>query len=208
MSQGHGRGRRRGRPDTRKTIVDAARSRFLEDGYHAVTLRSVAADADVDIALIGYYFGSKKGLFGAALALPANPAELLADLLRSGDHSDFPERAARTVLRAWDDPRTGPELLSLLRRAGVDGSLSVLLREVLEAEVIRPLGALLGGSDAPQRAASFSAIMTGLVTSRYLLRLDPIASMSTEDVVAHITPLLGQALRGPGRTRRPPAATV
>jgi AcrR family transcriptional regulator len=39
-------------------IRDAARARFLAEGYQSVTLREVAADAGVDVALISYYFGS------------------------------------------------------------------------------------------------------------------------------------------------------
>ena len=76
MNKSPGRGRRTGAPDTREAIRLAARARFLADGYQAVTLRKVAADAGVDVALISYYFGSKVGLFGAAMALPVNPAEL------------------------------------------------------------------------------------------------------------------------------------
>ncbi|MCX4744276.1 TetR family transcriptional regulator [Kitasatospora sp. NBC_01287] len=65
-------------------ILDIARRRFLAEGYHAVTLRSIAAEAGVDLALISYFFGSEKGLFGAVLALAANPAEVLAQAL-TGD---------------------------------------------------------------------------------------------------------------------------
>lgn len=86
---GSQRGRRPGSPDTRAAILAVARRRFLEDGYHAVTLRSVG-EADVDLALISYYFGSKKGLFGAALALGANPAELLARVVREGSSARSP----------------------------------------------------------------------------------------------------------------------
>ncbi|MFG2639086.1 TetR/AcrR family transcriptional regulator [Streptomyces sp. NPDC048362] len=93
MSEVPKRGRRPGRPDTRRKILAVARQRFLRDGYRSVTMRSIAAEADVDLALLSYYFGSKKGLFGAALALSANPAELLSRLLAEGDMDSFPERA-------------------------------------------------------------------------------------------------------------------
>ena len=86
------RGRRPGRPETRVEVLEVARRRFLADGYQAVTMRSVAAEAGVDAALISYYFGSKKGLFGAALALSANPPEVLLGAL-AGDLETLPERA-------------------------------------------------------------------------------------------------------------------
>jgi len=74
---GSTRGRRPGRPETRAEILAVARRRFLAQGYQAVTMRAVAEDAGVDAALISYFFGSKKGLFGATLALSANPPEIL-----------------------------------------------------------------------------------------------------------------------------------
>ena len=61
------RGRRPGPSTTRDAILAAARERFAEYGYDRVRMRDVAADAGVDVALVTYHFGSKDGLFGAAL---------------------------------------------------------------------------------------------------------------------------------------------
>ncbi|HEX9373173.1 MAG TPA: helix-turn-helix domain-containing protein, partial [Roseiflexaceae bacterium] len=90
------RGRRPGGADTRDALLTAARRRFLEDGYQAVSLRSIAAEAGVDVALIGYFFGSKQGLFGAALQLPMNPAEAIAEAL-PGDLDGLAERLLRKL---------------------------------------------------------------------------------------------------------------
>src|SRR3954469_23453916 len=103
MNKPRGRGRPRGDTGSRAQILAAARRRFLADGYDRVTLRSVAQEAGVDVALISYHFGSKRGLFGAALELPANPAEILAAVLE-GPPATVPERLVRAVLTAWDDP--------------------------------------------------------------------------------------------------------
>ena len=72
-TSGRGRGRPRGDTGSRAAILAVARRRFLAEGYDRVTLRSVADEAGVDVALVSYHFGSKKGLFGASLELPANP---------------------------------------------------------------------------------------------------------------------------------------
>ena len=64
---------RRGRPrkvraangDTRETIMDAAEDLFSKHGFHGVTMREVARKAEVDQALLHYYFGTKAGLFDA-----------------------------------------------------------------------------------------------------------------------------------------------
>ena len=86
-----GRGRRKGNPDTRQQIIEVARARFLAEGYQKVSLRSIAAAAGVDVALISYFFGSKRGLFGAALALSVNPAELFASQLAQADLATLPQ---------------------------------------------------------------------------------------------------------------------
>src|SRR3954463_9581010 len=102
------RGRRPGRPETRVHVLDVARRRFLAEGYQAVTMRSIAAEAGVDAALVSYFFGSKRGLFGAVLALTANPPELLRAAL-PGAPAPLPERVLGALPRAWDAPRqSGP----------------------------------------------------------------------------------------------------
>src|SRR6187551_854411 len=110
------RGRRPGRPETRTQVLAVARRRFLAEGYQAVTLRSIATEVGVDVALVSYFFGSKRGLFGAALALTANPPDLLLAAL-PGDPASLPERVLARLLAAWDDPRQGGPLRVLVTAA-------------------------------------------------------------------------------------------
>ena len=79
-------------------------------------MRDVAADAGVDVALVTYHFGSKDGLFAAALEMPAPMAALMADVLDHGGIDDFGERFLRRVLKVWDDERTGGALVALFAR--------------------------------------------------------------------------------------------
>jgi len=53
---------------TRASIVDAARSALLADGYVALSTRRVAELADVPLSQIHYHFGSKRQLILAVLA--------------------------------------------------------------------------------------------------------------------------------------------
>lgn len=194
------RGRRVGSPDTRAQILDVARRRFLEGGYQAVTLRSIAAEAGVDLALISYYFGSKKGLFGAALALSANPADILARAVE-GDPATLPQRALRDLLITWEDPEAGAPLRALLAGAVQDETLAHLVKEMLEREVVYKIAARIGGADARQRATTFCAQVAGLIVTRYILRLEPISSMSPDEIVRTIGPRL-QLIRRPAAITR------
>ncbi len=56
-----------GAVDATKRILDAAEELFSKHGFDAVTMRAVAALANVDAALAHYYFDTKKGLFEAVL---------------------------------------------------------------------------------------------------------------------------------------------
>jgi AcrR family transcriptional regulator len=53
------------RPDRRQAILLAAEKLFAQSGYHAVSIRQIATEADVPLALVGYYFGQKHELFEA-----------------------------------------------------------------------------------------------------------------------------------------------
>jgi AcrR family transcriptional regulator len=179
-----------------------ARARFLARGYEAVTLRSIAQEAGVDPALISYYFGSKRGLFGAAMALVANPAEQIAEVLR-GDPATFGPRALRRMLVTWDSAESGPALLGMLRRIAADADSAALVREVLERELIDRVADRIGGPHARQRAMGFCTQMAGIIVTRYLLRVEPIASMPAEEVARLYGPAVRAALQGPPPRRAP-----
>lgn len=53
------------RRDRRTEILLAAEKLFAQHGYHAVSLRQIAGEAGVPLALVGYYFGAKNELFHA-----------------------------------------------------------------------------------------------------------------------------------------------
>lgn len=56
------------RPDRRQNILDASQRLFARYGYHAVTIRQIAHQAKVPLALVGYYFGQKQELYDAIFA--------------------------------------------------------------------------------------------------------------------------------------------
>jgi AcrR family transcriptional regulator len=54
--------------DTRTRIVETAITLFAKKGFAATGLRELANEADVNLAMINYFFGSKKGLLKDILA--------------------------------------------------------------------------------------------------------------------------------------------
>ena len=53
------------RPDRKQAILLAAEKLFARHGYHVVTIRQIAEEAGVPLALVGYYYGQKHELFHA-----------------------------------------------------------------------------------------------------------------------------------------------
>lgn len=197
-SGGARRGRRAGKPETRAEILEVARRQFLASGYQGVTMRGVAREAGVDQALVAYYFGSKKGLFGAALALTVNPPELMRSVL-AGGLDTFPERVLRTVVSVWDDPELGQPLRMLVASAAHEPEILRLLREVVQSEMAQALADALGGADASARAGAVAVQIGGLIVMRYWLQMEPVASMAVDDLVRYAAPGLRAAMRGPDR---------
>ncbi|MHB9856693.1 TetR/AcrR family transcriptional regulator [Streptomyces sp. YIM S03343] len=198
------RGRRAGNPDTRAEILAVARRQLLTDGYHGLRMRAVAAEAGVDVALVSYYFGSKKGLFGAALSLSVSPPDALQAAI-AGDPATLPERVLRTLVAAWDDPVQGEQLRLMVNAAMHEPDVARLLRDVLQTEMVHQLADRIGGVDATARAAAFGAQLAGLILVRYVLAINPIASMPVDELVHFATPGLRAAMRGPTGRRRPVA---
>ncbi len=194
------RGRRPGRPETRAQVLEVARRRFLAEGYQAVTMRSIATEAGVDAALVSYFFGSKRGLFGAALALTANPPELLLAAL-PGDPVSLPERVLAGLVAAWDDPRQGGPLRVLVTAAVQEPGVARLITDAFEHEMVDRVADHIGGPHARLRAGAFVAQLAGLVFTRYVLRLEPLASITADEIVRHFAPGLRAALQGPRPVR-------
>lgn len=52
-------------PNRRRDILLAAEKLFAQRGYHAVSIRDIAAEAGVPLALVGYHYGAKHELYHA-----------------------------------------------------------------------------------------------------------------------------------------------
>lgn len=101
-------GRRPGNADTRLAILDAARVRFAGTGFDKTSIRAIAADADVDPALVHHYFGNKQQLFAAAVDFPVDPdTTLLA--VDAAPLDELGQTIVRAVVTVWDSP---PDLAS------------------------------------------------------------------------------------------------
>lgn len=191
------RGRRRGSPDTRAAILAAARARFAASGFAGTTIRAVAADAGVDPALVHHYFGSKDDLFVAALELPVDPRAAVAERIAAAQPDSGPgERILRAILGVWDDPQLRPGLLAAVRHFLEPGGDRLVGQGFLPV-VLEPVGDTLGIEDPARRMPLAASQMVGILLLRYVLVVEPLASMAPDDLVAIYAPVLDGLLTGP-----------
>jgi AcrR family transcriptional regulator len=196
MAEARRAGRWRTGQRNRQRIIDAARERFMRDGYDGATVRAIAGDAGVDVAMVYYFFDSKEGLFTAsALAGPEHPLHHLATLLDDGTEQIGP-RLVRRFLEHWDEGAAFEPLLTLWRSAAIQPLARKVLHDSLAGPIAERVAAEFGVADAELRVELVASHLTGLAFARYQLKIEPIASTSVEDLVAWLGPTVQRYLTG------------
>lgn len=189
-------GRRPGTTDTRAVILAAAKAEFADKGFDKASVRGIARAAGVDPALVHHYFGVKDDLFLAALEIPVDPRALVPAVFDAGV-AGAGERLLRLFLSVWDDPEARLPLIALVRNSLSQEAPETLLQQGILRMVLQPLRAALSVAEADRRVQLVASQMIGLVMTRYLLALEPLASMPADDVVAWVAPTLQRYLDGP-----------
>lgn len=191
--------RRRDAAATRQALLEAASSRFIRLGYDRTTLRDVAADVGVNLALIKRYFDSKEGLFKAALASAprflgrgeefpqdrAGLAEALSHQLSAGAWPEFGEHPVLMLLR-----NSGDERVDALRRQ----ALGEYSRQVLEASG----GGGAAGEDDERllRAELLVALGVGVAVVRSTVGLQPLRDATSDELAGPLREIV-EALLAP-----------
>ncbi len=173
-----------------------ARAAFAERGFDAVTVRQIAALAQVDPAMISHHFGSKAALFRAVLDIPVDPAAEIAVVLE-GPVTELADRLLTRLLAVWDSP-AGAGAIAAVRTALQRDDTADLVRDLALSQVLGPLMTVLpGGADERRwRANLVASQVVGLIVTRYVLRLEPLATAAHPDVVTAVAPTLQRYLTG------------
>jgi AcrR family transcriptional regulator len=195
-------GRRPGNSGTRHAILTAAGRHFAEHGYDRASLRGIAAEAGVDQKLIAHFFGSKQQLFIAAVGLPLNPAEVLPAILAGGPDA-VGERLAGVLIDVLERPELHQRLTGVIRAAASEPQVARMLREFLTRELFGRAAELLGADDGAFRANLVGSQIVGLVMARYVIGIEPLATMPPDAVATAIAPTLQRYLVGPLTTGDP-----
>lgn len=194
--------RPRGRPkggtsSARSRIVDAASSEFGDKGYDATSMRGIARRAGVDARLVHHYFADKAALLAEAVRLPLRPDTMVRNAI-AGPIDGLGARLARAVLETWEMPVVQPAAVALMRSGVGTAAGGRLVREFLGRELIGAIAERLDGErdDARRRASLAASQVAGVLVMRYLVHVEPLASMPVEQLVERIGPVLQHHLTG------------
>ncbi len=148
-------------------------------------------------------------LLVAALEFPVNPRELVSELL-AGGVDGLSERLLRRALSVWTSEHGGGTMVGLIRAAASHDEAARMMKEFFAREVLGRVVKSLGMPQSELRAALVASQMVGLAMARFVIRFEPIATASIDEMVSWYAPTLQRYLTGPlagdtARTRRPSA---
>jgi AcrR family transcriptional regulator len=176
---------------TEARILAAASRLFVDSGYERTTIRAVAHAAAVDPGLVMHYFGSKRELFQRVTQARPMP-----------ELSGTAEQVTEQILAMLTAPSSEApaQSLALLRSMLTHPEAAQAWREAADrfhAQISQPIAA----ADADVRAALVSAVVLGVVVSRYLLRSPGLSDASPQQVADLLRPCLRSLTRAdPPRT--------
>ncbi len=182
---GRGPGRRPGPTETREAILASARVLFAEKGYDGASLRAIARAAGVDPALVHHFFGNKEGVFVQAMQFPVDPEKLVPRIL-GASRDRLGETMVRTFLEIWGDEERRAPILAMLRSAMTNEQAAVMMRQFVSAALFRRAAEI---HQIPMlRINAAVGQMIGVALLRYVLKVEPIASATDEELVELIAP--------------------
>ncbi|MDX3584336.1 TetR family transcriptional regulator [Streptomyces europaeiscabiei] len=181
---------------TRHAILLAARERFAADGYDRATIRAIAQDARIDPSMVMRYYGSKEGLYAAALDV-----DLLLPDPAAFDARDVGRVLVSHFLDLWERN----EVLTAMLRVGATHQAGAERMQGVFRDQLLPLARHVcpDPEQAATRAALCASQVLGMALTRYILRFQPAVALSREEIVEWLGPTVQRYLTAPYPTPYP-----
>ena len=175
---------------TEAAILSEARCLFAEEGFERTTIRAVAGCAGVDPALVMQYFGSKEGLFAAAMKGAHG-----GGTARTAPREEIPGAVLRDLMGKFESTPDREAAVTLLRNFLTHHEANRIMRDEVMCAVIGDLSRTIGGPDGELKAALLMSCVAGVALGRYALELPGLTDASPADIERLLQPAL-QALLG------------
>ncbi len=178
-----------GTDDVREAVLDAARAAFHARGYVRTSMKGVAAAAGVAPEVVNRYWNSKESLFAAAMRLPFDPASAVPELVAPG-LDGMGERLTRATFDLLSDEQSRNDFIALFQAGASATKAAKGMQDFIERSFVDRLVRVLGVPDARLRVNMIVSYLIGVATTRYILRLEPVASMPEDDLVKLVAPTI------------------
>lgn len=202
-SPGRERGPRGARGKMREQIKRVAESQFIARGYDGTTMRSIAKGAGCDPAMVSYYFGSKQRLFRDCFDLPLDPLQQILQLWEPGLEG-IADRLLDFAFTLYEERLTKDRMKALMRALITDSETTQRFRAYMSenllkggAEVLNTLQITFGQEANEELETNFQTLIEilmsmiyGVATMRYIVQLEPVASMERSELQNRLAPIL------------------
>ncbi len=156
-------------------------------------MRSVAAAAQVDPSLLVHFFTNKQQLFLAAM-LPTYQGPALLEGACKGDHRTFGLRIAEIFCSLMENLESRQVLLGMIRASAAELEAAEIMKSFIEHQLLEPMAKYIGGADGDLRASLIGSQLVGVCLTRYITKLEPIASVKQKQIIALLGPAIQQYL--------------
>ncbi len=113
-----------------------------------------------------------------------------------GVSADFTERLLRRFLLLCESPRTQRRVLALVRGSVSNARAGRRFYSLVNRVVLNPVARGMGVETSAVRLELVGSQLIGLAMIRYVLKVEPIASLAVDDLVTLMAPSVRQALSG------------
>jgi AcrR family transcriptional regulator len=158
-------------------------------------VRAVAAAAGVDSALVHHYFGTKEQLFAAAVHIPIDPLAVIGPL-REVPVEELGRTLLSILLPLWDS-EIGASFVATLRSI-IAGSEVNLFRTFIQDVIAVEVGPRIDNPPGSGilRIQFVASQLVGVVMARYILELEPFASLPAQQIIDTVAPTVQRYLTG------------
>jgi AcrR family transcriptional regulator len=155
----------------------------------------VAAAAGVDSALVHHYFGTKEQLFAAAVHIPIDPLAVIGPL-REVPVEELGRTLLSILLPLWDS-EIGASFVATLRSI-IAGSEVNLFRTFIQDVIAVEVGPRIDNPPGSGilRIQFVASQLVGVVMARYILELEPFASLPAQQIIDTVAPTVQRYLTG------------
>ena len=187
----------------RDQIKQVAETLFISRGYDGTTMRSIAKEAGCDPAMVSYYFGSKQLLFRECFDLPLDPLEQILQLWEPGING-VADRLLHFAFTLYEERLTKDRMKALMRALITDAETTQRFRAYIHGNLLKAVEQLLDSlvpylppeqkrkleERFPMLMEILMSMIYGVATMRYIVQLEPVASMPREELQALLAPIL------------------